>query len=70
MGIAGPPSPIGYKLINMGTDPPGWGLGVGLTTPHRKKVPVRKPELWPRKGLKEVHYGGEGPNWVVVPMKK
>jgi hypothetical protein len=30
--------------------PPAWGLDVGLTTPHRKKKPVRnnlhKPRTW------------------------
>ena len=50
--------------------PPGWGLGVELTIPPHKKLPVRKPEIWPRKGLEEVHYGGEGPHWPVVPTKK
>jgi hypothetical protein len=29
-------------------DPPGWGLGMGLTTPPRKKSTVRKPKMWPR----------------------
>ena len=46
----------------MGPGALGWGLDVGL--------PVRKPEMWPQKGLEEVHYGGEGPHWAVVPMKK
>ena len=32
-------------VINIGLGPPGWGLGVGSTTPHRKKLPVRKPEF-------------------------
>ena len=57
-----------------------------MTTPPRKKLPVRKPEMSPQKGLmkkdelegavkglrdmEEVHYGGEGPHWAVVPMKK
>jgi hypothetical protein len=37
------------------------GLGVGLTTPHRKKSIVRKPKMWPRNSqidwrrLGEVH---------------
>ena len=30
--------------------PPGWGLGMGLTTQPFKKLPVRKPEMWPWKG--------------------
>ena len=34
----------------MGPGPPGWGLGVGLTTPSKKKKTVRKPEMWPRFG--------------------
>ena len=53
----------------MGSISPGWVLGVGLTTPPHKKLPVRKPEMWPQKE-EEVHYRGEGPNWAVVPMKK
>jgi hypothetical protein len=38
-------------------DPPAWGLGVGLTTPHRKKKPVtneqnsNKPE--PKRRTRE-----------------
>ena len=35
----------------MGPGPPGWRLGVDLTTPPRKKLPVRKPEMWSRKDL-------------------
>ena len=54
----------------MGPDRPGWGLGVGLTTPPLTKLSVRKLKMWPRKGSEEVHYGGEGSRWAVVPMKK
>jgi hypothetical protein len=44
---------------------------MGLTTLPHKKLPVRKPEMWPRKSLmEEVHYGGKGLRWAVVPMKK
>ena len=32
---------------------------MGLTTTPRKKVPVRKPEMWPRKGLMKRMQ----PNW-------
>ena len=35
----------------MGPGSPGWELGMGLKTPPRKKLPVRKPEMWPQKGL-------------------
>ena len=54
----------------MGPRPSGWGLGVRLTTPPHKKLPVRKPEMWSRKGLEEVHYGDEGPYSALVPVKK
>jgi len=65
-GIAVPPSPRGYKY---GT----WSsmLGMGLTNPPCKKLPVRKPEMWPRiYGLEELYYGGKGPHWAVALMKK
>jgi hypothetical protein len=38
-------------------DPPGWGLGVGLTTPHSKKLIVTKVEE--RKKLDGFNYDGE-----------
>ena len=53
----------------MGPGLPGWGLGVGLTTLPRKKLPVRISEMWPRKE-EEVHYGGKVPHWAVVPTKR
>ena len=31
--------------------------------------PVTKPDMWPRK-VEEVYYGGEGPHWTVVQIKK
>ena len=36
--------------------PPGWGFGVGLTTPHRKKLTVTKVER--RKKLDRFNYDG------------
>jgi hypothetical protein len=33
---------------NWATQPPGWGLDMGLTTPPRKKSTVRKLKMWPR----------------------
>jgi hypothetical protein len=32
-------------LVNMEPGPPGWGLGMGLTIPPHKKLPVKKPEM-------------------------
>ena len=54
----------------MGPVLPGWRLGVGLTSPLFKKLLVRKPEMWPRIDMEEVHYGDEGRHWAVVQMKK
>ena len=39
--------------------PPGWGFGVGLTTPHSKKLIVTKVETT-----------GQGPKRAVVPMEE
>ena len=58
----------------MGPGPPSWGLGMGLTTPHCKKLPVRKPEIWHWKDLVRTGmssqgiegYGG-GPLWRQRP---
>ena len=54
----------------MGPGPPDWGLDVELTTLPRKKLPVRKPQMWHLKGLEEVQYGGTDPHWAIVPIKK
>ena len=54
----------------MGPGPPGWDLGEGLTAPPHKKLPVRKPEMWPGKDMEEVHYGDKGSYRAVVSMKK
>jgi hypothetical protein len=37
--------------------PPGWGFGVGLTTPHSKKLFVTKVEQ--REKLDKFKYDGE-----------
>jgi len=39
--------------------PPGWEFGVGLTTPHSKKLIVTKVETT-----------GQSPQWAVVPMEE
>jgi len=39
MLLVGPPMPDGSRSMTQmkrDTGPPSWGLGVGLTTPHRK----------------------------------
>ena len=43
---------------------------MALTIPSRKKLRVRKPEMWLQKSLEVAHYVGEAPHWAVVPMKK
>jgi hypothetical protein len=64
--------------------PPGWGFGVGLTTPHTKKLIVTKVEL--RKSwmdlmmMERVGDGwgkmerscstGQSPQWAVVPVEE
>ena len=47
-GVAGPPR--GYKY---GTLSSRLGVRRGVDNPLNKKLPVRKPEMWPRKGLEE-----------------
>jgi hypothetical protein len=42
--------------------PPGWGFGVGLTTPHSKKLIVTKVEQ--REKLDRVKYDGE--SWLQI----
>jgi len=34
--------------------PPGWGLGVGLTTPHHKNILFQNPTNQPRKDEKQL----------------
>jgi hypothetical protein len=46
----------------MGPGPTGWGLGVGLTIPSRKNLPVRKSEMWSRTSE-----SGEDPLWSRRP---
>jgi hypothetical protein len=40
-------------------DPPGWGFGVGLTTPHSKKPIVMKVE----KRKKLDRFNDDGESW-------
>jgi hypothetical protein len=39
--------------------PPAWGFGVGLTTPHSKKIIVTKVDMT-----------GQSPQWAVVPVEE
>jgi hypothetical protein len=64
--------------------PPGWGFGMGLTTPHSKKLMVTKVEQ--RKNLEGFNDDGESwrqieknggscstgqnPQWAVVPVEE
>jgi hypothetical protein len=41
------------------TGPPGWGFGVGLTTPHSKKLIVTKVE----KREKLDRFNDDGESW-------
>jgi hypothetical protein len=64
--------------------PPGWGLGVGLTTPHSKKLIVTKVEerkrwmdltMLERIGDRWEKMEGscltsQSPQWAVVPMEE
>jgi hypothetical protein len=49
-----------YDILLLLVGPPGWGLGMGLTTPHWKNL------------LLQIYGGGEDPHRVVrvVPVKK
>jgi hypothetical protein len=46
--------------------PPGWGFGVGLTTPHSKKLIVTKVE----QKMERYCSTGQSPQRAVVPMEK
>ena len=47
------------------------GVGRGIDNPTRKKMPVRKPEMWPWKGLRRRSIMEAKANTgLVVPMKK
>jgi hypothetical protein len=54
-GIAGPPCLRGLWIQR--PSPPGWGLSVGLTTPHHKRTTVLEPQR-----------GGQGQVWAVAPL--
>jgi hypothetical protein len=47
------------KVMTQYPGPPGWGFGVGLTTPHSKKLIVTKVEQ--RKTLDR--FKDEGESW-------
>jgi hypothetical protein len=65
-------------------DPPGWGFGVGLTTPHSKKLTVTKVEkrkswvdltLMERVGdrwkkMEGSCSTGQSPQWAVVSVEE
>ena len=46
--------------------PPGWGLGVGMTTTSWKKTYVQKTSEIPRR-MEAPYEGGQGPEGVVAP---
>jgi hypothetical protein len=48
-------------------DPPGWGFGVGLTTPHSKKLIVTKVEQ--RKIYGPKYEDGEWKSWMNRELK-
>jgi hypothetical protein len=52
--------------INQRPGPPGWGLGVGLTTLPCKKKIVEKPP----RNLAGFCGGGQGLSWAVEPRKE
>jgi hypothetical protein len=62
--------------------PPGWGFGVGLTTPHSKKRIVTKVEQrkkldgfnddresWSQEEMERSCSTGQSPQWAVVPVE-
>jgi hypothetical protein len=61
MLLLGPPIPDRSRVMTQTKKgypgPPGWGFGVGLTTPHSKKLIVTKVEQ--RKKLDEFIDDGE-----------
>jgi hypothetical protein len=64
--------------------PPGWGFGVGLTTPHSKKLIVKKVEqrkswmdltMMKRVGdrwkkMEGSCSTGQSPQWAVLPVEE
>jgi hypothetical protein len=57
MLLVGPPMPDRSRVMTPG--PPGWGFGVGLTTPHSKKLTVTKVE----KRKKLDRFNDDGESW-------
>jgi hypothetical protein len=61
MLLVGPPIPDRTRVMTQTKRdypaPPGWGFGMGLTTPHSKKLIVTKVEQ--REKLDGFNYDGE-----------
>ena len=64
MLLVGPPNARkvkGYDPDKKGyPGPPGWGFGVGLTTPHSKK----------KTYCYESQTTGQSPHWAVAPLEE